>query len=53
MYGLWPSFQIKKKWRLKNGSDFTVKLRGFGFFSLTFSRAYAKIIPNLLNSLEK
>ena len=38
---------------LKEISDFTVKLRSFSFFSTSFERNYAKIIPNLLDSLAK
>ena len=32
-------------------SDFTVKPRGFYFFRISFYRNYAKIIPNLFDSL--
>ena len=38
---------------MKEISDFTVQLRDFSFFSTSFQRYYAKIIPNLFESLEK
>ena len=40
-------FKKKKKRKLKEVSDFTVKL----FFSIGFQRNHAKIIPNLFDSL--
>ena len=36
MYSLWYSLQVRKKWKLKEVSDVTVKLQGFCFFSLSF-----------------
>ena len=42
-YGLWNSFQVRKKWKLKEVSDFTVSCL---FFIICFYTNYAKIIPN-------
>ena len=47
LYRLWRSFQVRKKWKLKEVSHFAVKLRGFCFLVLVLKEIMQKIIPNL------
>ena len=58
MHGLWRSFQVRKKWKLKEVKDFTVKLRVFVFkykFLKKLHKNYSKFVwptGNVINVIQ-